>query len=852
MSKKITDLPDAGALTGAEYVPVVQGGITKKTPASSLGSPGGGNATGTEHLAALRAKVGTTDKEFTSLAGTLAFIDGGGGTFFWDAASTAADDDGLTVKPTAIGGGSPGRWKRVHDGTHIHAKWFGAKGDGPTDDAPALTNAITACFATTPPTPLVLPPGNYGILTPLTVPASACFIMRGTVGYQGIGTKITALAAMDQCMHIPAGFIVEGVTFNGNGLAKYGVRCDNASFSKFSHCEFENALYDGCWLNSFADVPILENCQARGNGVVFCATSTIAAQYALVYSGLLRGTAMTEVVQSSTNDDITLTVEADQHTIVASAAGGTIDFTTLGLRYGDVLRLGGGTGAQPGAGAQFFQVCQVLNPTTILVAAKLRLPTVGAYTEWAISRGDGVRNAGANANNSQLIAQGGLYMQNAGSGIATPGGGQEQIGGSANFIFGMALNGLEPQQNGAAGILVGQQTCYATPTALAGITYAVTNGSATVTASASVDGLISPGAFFSFATQPSAMYHVIAVSGATITLGEPYTGGTDAATTIYGFDVVGGGCTNVRIQAQYAESDVAAQIMISQCYYGEIDAVHGGTLASVSADILTDEATLKIAPGEFIAPGVTGVGGFSPRSTAEEIALGGFKSTVPNASIANMRTGYEIQATIPAAGTPIDTTRSYLWVLTGTDVKMTATPTFAPPNASPNTPNYTQLLYVENSGSGGNFILQDKDILPGSGLQLKTPILTLPPGGYVVLIYQLYAGVWQEVCRGGRLAETSRDATIAAAYAIDSSGVGAIDDTIFASAGPYNVTLPPFNAAVPDMWRGRKLTLVSTDASTITLVPSGTETINGGASLATTSQVTVQCDASGNWHRVGT
>jgi hypothetical protein len=43
-NKKISDLPDAGTITGTELVEVVQGGVNKKTPASTLGDGGGGGS----------------------------------------------------------------------------------------------------------------------------------------------------------------------------------------------------------------------------------------------------------------------------------------------------------------------------------------------------------------------------------------------------------------------------------------------------------------------------------------------------------------------------------------------------------------------------------------------------------------------------------------------------------------------------------------------------------------------------------------------------------------------------------------------------------------------------------------
>lgn len=51
--------------------------------------------------------------------------DGGGGTFYWDSASTEADNGGTIIQATGI---TTGRWKRVYSGA-VNVKWFGAKSD---------------------------------------------------------------------------------------------------------------------------------------------------------------------------------------------------------------------------------------------------------------------------------------------------------------------------------------------------------------------------------------------------------------------------------------------------------------------------------------------------------------------------------------------------------------------------------------------------------------------------------------------------------------------------------------------------------------------------------------------------
>ncbi len=63
--------------------------------------------------------------------------DGGGGSFVWDPASQAAADGGLVF----AGSGQAGRWIRAAKGA-VDVRWFGAAGDGTTDDTAAVQRAF--------------------------------------------------------------------------------------------------------------------------------------------------------------------------------------------------------------------------------------------------------------------------------------------------------------------------------------------------------------------------------------------------------------------------------------------------------------------------------------------------------------------------------------------------------------------------------------------------------------------------------------------------------------------------------------------------------------------------------------
>lgn len=71
---------------------------------------------------------------YVMVGGYYAKGDLGGGLFYWDAASTATDNGGTVIRPNSLP--ASGRWLRIYDGA-VSVKWFGAKGDGVTNDGPA-------------------------------------------------------------------------------------------------------------------------------------------------------------------------------------------------------------------------------------------------------------------------------------------------------------------------------------------------------------------------------------------------------------------------------------------------------------------------------------------------------------------------------------------------------------------------------------------------------------------------------------------------------------------------------------------------------------------------------------------
>lgn len=327
---------------------------------------------------------------------------------------------------------------------------FGATGNGITDDTVVIQLAITAAFLSG--ADCFVPPGTYAISAELQVPATGPtgygFRMRGSVGFVPNGTSaractLKATASMRSLFaSLHPVFNIENINFNANQLANYGTYIPAGTFSKYINCYASNAILDGFNLE-IADNLILDNCGADSNGTLYCSGTAVQAQYAAFNT-------QRNMVKVDTGSSPTMTVDGtNAYKIVLS--GSAFDLTTLNIREGDTLRLGGGHSAFPDSTAKFFQIAGVVNSTTLYLASS-PLPITGAvFTDWAIGTGDGFHSqVNANdinhGNNSLVSFYSGNYQANGNAGIS--------IGGVYSFSCAIYA-GTEIQYNFSSGLITG-------------------------------------------------------------------------------------------------------------------------------------------------------------------------------------------------------------------------------------------------------------------------------------------------------------------------------------------------------------------------------------------------------------
>lgn len=160
-------------------------------------------------------------------SGFATSTDGGDGLWVYNSASSATEDLGLVVQPNV----GSGRWLRAYSGA-LNLRWFGAKGDGVTDDAVPLQATVDA--AITLGKCVFIPEGTY--LTTVNI------AINDNVEIYGVGkVKSQILAGVGctkifECSITPvdlARSLFQGLFLNCDGNADYGIYGDDVQHTTF-------------------------------------------------------------------------------------------------------------------------------------------------------------------------------------------------------------------------------------------------------------------------------------------------------------------------------------------------------------------------------------------------------------------------------------------------------------------------------------------------------------------------------------------------------------------------------------------------------------------------------------------
>lgn len=184
--------------------------------------------------------------------------DGGGGTWAWDPTSTDSDDGALSVAVTGV---TTGRWKRQYTGP-IDVRWFGAVGDGVTDDTAAITSAIQQAENGE----VYIPPGTYAVTTialNTNATKNRSVRLRGAHGavYSGTGRTVLKGTTAAEILRIgdtdttagsssPMQVEASDLHLDGDGIATTGLRVTrgvNLTFKRITatDCTSKGIFVDG-------------------------------------------------------------------------------------------------------------------------------------------------------------------------------------------------------------------------------------------------------------------------------------------------------------------------------------------------------------------------------------------------------------------------------------------------------------------------------------------------------------------------------------------------------------------------------------------------------------------------------
>lgn len=180
-------------------------------------------------IAALKTVTGTALSGYMTVLGYYSAGDGGEGLFFWNSTDLTADNGGTVIAPNA---GGTGRWNRLTNGQVLRPKWFGAKGDGTTDDYTAMSNWLTAIAGSSG----LITDGTFAVSQELhyNVATSGQFAIFGTgpnaiikpIGVSNKGLHVSGTAGVTSVPVVLYNFAIQSGT---SGTSAAGLHLDGIS-----------------------------------------------------------------------------------------------------------------------------------------------------------------------------------------------------------------------------------------------------------------------------------------------------------------------------------------------------------------------------------------------------------------------------------------------------------------------------------------------------------------------------------------------------------------------------------------------------------------------------------------------
>ncbi|GAB3399423.1 IPT/TIG domain-containing protein [Flindersiella endophytica] len=358
-------------------------------------------------------------------------------------------DGGLTFHSTKIAG----RWVRRRDDTELNVKWFGAVGDGQTDDTEAILATIRAARTTR--TGVYLPRGDFKVTAEIklqthgALPAGVFtdlgLSIRGEGSEQNVhnGTMLRAgRAGMRSILSIDAHQVtVNGIRFNCAGNADHGLYLQGASGLHLDDVHVTFAVKDAYRAVRTKDSKDViagdannDNVYARGIyaercGTMYCSPSVASRYGSKLPDGSirpnLRAIVPAEGTVSCTKGDTTIT-------------GSGTDFTSIPARDGDFILIG----ANDDSTLQRLEIAEIVGPGELRVH-RFGKPSLSLSGQpFAIGVGDGWSEETHHDNNRTRMDVGRITYC-AGSGVVCRG------------SYGPIIENMDFHGGGFAGIVIG-------------------------------------------------------------------------------------------------------------------------------------------------------------------------------------------------------------------------------------------------------------------------------------------------------------------------------------------------------------------------------------------------------------